>query len=102
MILLAQTVAAPRALELGLVSRVVPPEALDGAAGEWARETCRGAPGAIARTKRLLDDLGPRPVEEDLRRALAYHLEARNSPESAEGIAAFREKRDPRWGPRGS
>jgi methylglutaconyl-CoA hydratase len=100
LILLGQDVPAARAQSLGLVNRVVAPAALDAAAAELAREVCRGAPGAIARTKRLLDDLSPRPIEEELRRALAYHLDARNSAEAAEGMKAFREKREPRWGPR--
>jgi enoyl-CoA hydratase/carnithine racemase len=91
-------VPAGRALDLGLVNRVVPAEGLLVVATGVARDVCKGAPGAIARTKRLLDDLSPRPIAEDLRRALRYHLEARQSAESAEGIAAFREKREPRWG----
>jgi len=98
LILLGQSVPAARATELGLVNRVVPSADLDAAAMALAVEACRGAPGAVARTKRLLDDLAPRPIEEDLRRALAYHLAARQSAESAEGIAAFRDRREPRWG----
>jgi methylglutaconyl-CoA hydratase len=98
LVLLGEPVPAGRALDLGFVNRVVPVAGLLTAANGLAREVCKGAPGAIARTKRLLDDLAPRPIEEDLRRALGYHLEARQSAESAEGIAAFREKREPRWG----
>jgi methylglutaconyl-CoA hydratase len=100
LVLLGQAVAASRALDLGLVNRVVPAAQLLDAALNLAREVCSGAPGAVARTKRLLDDLGPRPIADELRRALAYHVEARVSPEASEGIAAFREKRDPRWGVR--
>jgi methylglutaconyl-CoA hydratase len=98
LVLLGQAVPAGRALDLGLVNRVVPSDGLLTVANGLALEVCKGAPGAIARTKRLLDDLAPRPIEEELRRALRYHLEARQSAESAEGIAAFREKREPRWG----
>jgi methylglutaconyl-CoA hydratase len=98
LVLLAEPVPAGRALDLGLVNRVVPVSGLLTTARGLAQEICKGAPGAIARTKRLLDDLAPRPIEEELRRALRYHLEARQSAESAEGIAAFREKREPRWG----
>jgi methylglutaconyl-CoA hydratase len=100
LVLLGEPVPAGRALDLGLVNRVVPVAGLLTTATGLAREVWRGAPCAIARTKRLLDDLAPRPIEEELRRALRYHLEARQSAESAEGIAAFREKREPRWGPR--
>jgi acyl-CoA thioesterase YciA len=52
-----------------------------------------------AATKRLLEGLWHRPVKEDIDRALAAHLEARNSPEAAEGIAAFHEKRPQKWAP---
>ena len=99
-ILLGENVSAARALAMGLVTQVVPANSLMDAALELARRACQGAPGAIARTKRLLDDLAARRLDEDLRKALDYHLQARHSAEAAEGIAAFREKREPRWGPR--
>lgn len=100
LVLLGQTRSAGDALALGLVNRVVPPGQMEAEAMSLAREACKGAPGAIARTKRLLDEVAPRPIAEDLRRALAYHLEARNSQEAAEGTAAFLGRREPRWGPR--
>jgi methylglutaconyl-CoA hydratase len=102
LILLGQTLDGERALKLGLVSRVVPVASLDDESLTLAREACGGAPGAIARTKLLLDELSARPLADDLRIALAHHLAARESKEAAEGIAAFMEKRPPRWGPRGS
>jgi methylglutaconyl-CoA hydratase len=98
LVLLGQTISAETALAMGLVNRVVPLSALSNTSLELARQSCKGAPGAIARTKRLLEDLSPRTIVEDLRRALKYHLEARESAEAAEGIAAFRERREPRWG----
>lgn len=96
LVLLGQTVSAARALELGLVNRVA--KDAGSAVIELAREVVRGAPGAIERTKHLLGDLAVRPIREDLDRAMKYHLEARHSAEAAEGVAAFREKREPRWG----
>ncbi len=100
LILLGQTLDASAALEKGLVSKVVGAGKVRDGAIELARQAVRGAPGAIARTKRLLDELASRPIHEDLRVALAHHLAARQSKEAAEGIAAFKEKREPRWGPR--
>jgi methylglutaconyl-CoA hydratase len=100
LILLGRTLSAADALSAGLVRDVVPSDRLDAAATDLARDAANGAPGAIARSKRLLDELAPRPLREDLHIALRYHLAARHSGEAAEGIAAFREKRDPRWGPR--
>lgn len=96
LVLLGQTVDATRALQLGLINRI---GAFDEAVS-LAREACAGAPGAIARSKRLLDSLSARTIEEDLKRALDFHLNARQSHEAAEGMAAFLEKRSPKWGPR--
>jgi enoyl-CoA hydratase/carnithine racemase len=46
-----------------------------------------------------LDELWPHPIGEDLDRALRLHLDASGSEEAKEGIAAFLEKRLPRWDP---
>jgi methylglutaconyl-CoA hydratase len=102
LVLLGQTMDAPRALELRLVDRIARVDELDSAATAFAREALKGAPGAIARTKKLLDALAARPLKEDLRIALDFHLAARRSDEAVEGIAAFHEKREPCWGPRPS
>lgn len=97
LILLGQATAAPRALALGLVNEVVPRDQLFPRAMEVARSACAGAPGAIARSKKLLDALAARSLDEDLRIALQFHLSARNAAEAAEGLAAFLEKRQPNW-----
>jgi methylglutaconyl-CoA hydratase len=100
MVLLGQTVDAQSALSMGLTNRVVANDTLAQEAISLARQVCVGAPNAIVRSKRLLDDLGGRPIRDELRRALRYHLQQRNSAEAQEGTAAFNEKRFPRWGPR--
>jgi methylglutaconyl-CoA hydratase len=88
---------AQRAAEIGLVTEAVPATQLDGAVAGVCAALLRGAPVALADTKRLLR----RPPAADLRAELA-ELSALSvtyfrSPDAAEGIAAFREKRDPRW-----
>lgn len=99
LILLARSVSAEQGKALGLIHEIVGgADGLALASRTLADEICRGAPGAIARTKRLLNELAPRTIAEDLEIAMRYHLEARESAEAAEGIAAFREKREPRWG----
>jgi methylglutaconyl-CoA hydratase len=95
-ILVGQTLPAAQAKARGLVTQVVPAAKLQGATLAFARQACQGAPGAIARTKALLEQLDP--IGPLLDRALAFHLDARNSDEAKEGIAAFLEKRTPRWG----
>jgi len=57
----------------------------------------QGAPGALAQTKRLIEELWSSSVSEDIRVALKYHMQAREAGEAREGIAAFNEKRKPKW-----
>ena len=98
LILTGRFVDADEALRIGLVNRVVPPEAL------W-QETMALA-GQIARMPRL----GVRYAKELLRmynqgnrsgegyaRELERVLEIVRSEDSAEGISALLEKRPPRW-----
>ena len=85
LVLLGQTLNAKEAMQRGLISRVVTGEALDQQTGEIVSLVCKGAPGAIARTKRLLDDLSGRPIGANLQIALHYHLEARRLDRGSRG-----------------
>jgi methylglutaconyl-CoA hydratase len=97
-LLTGEMLTAERALAIGLVNRVAPtPEAALDEARSLADSVLQGGPLAVSRTKALLAGLWHRPVREDLEGALGAHIEARDSAEAAEGIAAFREKRLPRW-----
>jgi methylglutaconyl-CoA hydratase len=100
LVLLGQTIDADRAVALGLVNRIVPADRVVDEALSLARQVCIGAPNAIVRSKHLLDELSPRPIRDELRRALRHHLQQRNSAEAQEGTRAFVEKRFPKWGPR--
>ena len=88
---------AARAKEIGLVNRVVAPGDLMNEAQKFAASVLQGAPGALAQTKRLVEELWWRSVKEDVDVALKYHMQARESDEAREGIAAFNEKRKPSW-----
>lgn len=98
LLLLGEPIDAHRALEMGLVSRVVPFDAVMREARRIAVAAMKGAPMTAARTKRLLDQLWPRSVGQDVKLATDSHLDARDSAEAREGMAAFLEKREPRWG----
>jgi methylglutaconyl-CoA hydratase len=100
LVLLGQTLDAQTAHAMGLANRVAPVQKLLDESLTMARQVCIGAPNAVVRSKRLLDELSWRPIRDDLRRALRYHLQQRNSAEAQEGMAAFNEKRFPKWAPR--
>ncbi len=92
-----ELITAERAREIGLVNRVVAPDELENATQEVVRAVLQNAPGALASTKRLIEELWSSRVQQDLDRALQYHMEARESTGAKEGIAAFLEKRAPNW-----
>jgi len=93
----SELIDAERAKEIGLVNRVFPRENLMSEAQKFADSVLQGAPGALAQTKRLIQELWWRSVKEDVDLALKHHMQARESSEAREGIAAFNEKRPPNW-----
>jgi len=97
LLLMSELIDAKRAQEIGLVNRVVPPDELETTAQQIATAVLQGAPGAITNSKRLLEELWSSSVADDVAVALRHHMEARESDEAKEGIAAFLEKRPPSW-----
>jgi methylglutaconyl-CoA hydratase len=93
----ADLIDAQRALEMGLVNRVVAADDVMNETQKFADAVLQGAPNAVSHTKRLLEELGPTSVKEDVDLALKHHMQARESDEAREGIAAFNEKRPPNW-----
>jgi methylglutaconyl-CoA hydratase len=88
---------AEHAKQIGLVNRVVPRGELEAEVAKIVTSVVQGAPQALAKTKRLLEELWSTTVPQDIERALRHHMEARESDDAREGVAAFLEKRPPRW-----
>jgi enoyl-CoA hydratase len=98
LLLVAGNVSAERALRLGLVNEVVPPDELLPAAWRWAREITKNAPLAVQGTKKsALLGLAAGSLAE------AYQIEDQcadevfSTEDGQEGPAAFLEKRAPVW-----
>lgn len=92
-------VEAPRALEMGLVNRVVPRRQLDETGEALAVEILTKASSeSIARSKRLiLESLG-RPLGEALHHAAEVNAESRLTADCRRGVAHFLEhKKPPSW-----
>ena len=87
---------AERAMRIGLVHDVVEPGRLDHAVADAVLAFLECGPEAIAETKRLLRDATAHLRLPDLPERLAA---ARAGAEAQEGLAAFLEKRKPRWAP---
>jgi enoyl-CoA hydratase/carnithine racemase len=97
MILLGERVDAATAQQIGLVDQVVPRGGSLARALELAEMAARQSPSAVRACKRLID--GAR--DGSPRRALAAEREAFltlfDTEDQREGVAAFLEKRAPRW-----
>src|SRR6267154_447432 len=66
----SELIVAERAKEIGLVNRVVTQKNLMSEAQKFADSVLQGAPGALAQTKRLIEELWWRSVKEDVDLAL--------------------------------
>lgn len=93
---------ARRAVEYGLLHRAVPDAELEKAAEEETDAIALGGPIAIREAKKLVRLVSRLPEDEAYRYAGAKIAELFASAEAAEGMAAFLEKRPPRWAGGGS
>src|SRR5438876_3535569 len=93
----SELIDAKRALEIGLVNRVVARDELMSEAQKFTASVLQGAPNALTQTKKLIEELWSTSVQQDVDLALKHHMQARESAEAREGIAAFNEKRPPKW-----
>jgi 2-(1,2-epoxy-1,2-dihydrophenyl)acetyl-CoA isomerase len=95
--LLGDPLSAAEAERIGLVSRVVPADALLAEAHALASRLAAGSPRAIALTKRALAFSETATLEEALANEAYLQGIAGRLADHAEGLAAFREKRPPRF-----
>ncbi len=97
LLLTGRLIDADEAHRLGLVTSIVEDQSVLQAAAALAATLLKNSPASLAATKRLLHA----QYEEELNRDLAFASEAnagmRKTPEFAEGLAAFLEKRRPSW-----
>ncbi len=88
----------PEALRLGIAHHLVKDSAaLDAKLEEILKQIDRCAPLANALTKAVVMKVGSEPLSSVLDFAADRFAEARRSPEAAEGLRAFAEKRQPKW-----
>jgi 2-(1,2-epoxy-1,2-dihydrophenyl)acetyl-CoA isomerase len=97
MALLDDPLSAADAERLGLVARVVPPERLTKETSTIADRLAALAPRAVALTKRALDRAWDVSFAEQLGFEAYAQALAGSTEDHAEGIAAFSEKRAPRF-----
>jgi 2-(1,2-epoxy-1,2-dihydrophenyl)acetyl-CoA isomerase len=97
MALLGERVPAPRALEWGLVNRVLPDDELRPAAEELLDRMAAGPTRSYAGSKRQLNAWIYPGLEEQLELEAGIQQEQAASADFAEGVSAFVEKRPARF-----
>ncbi|KZK16966.1 enoyl-CoA hydratase [Meiothermus taiwanensis] len=97
LLLTGKLITAPEAYRMGLVNRVVPPEQVLDEALALAQEVSANAPTSLKLTKELLHALPGMGLEDGFRLAALANAWVRETGDLAEGIAAFFEKRPPRF-----
>jgi len=93
----AQPIDAARALDIGLVNRVVPPAALLETALGLADTIARNAPLAVRETRRGVREILGLPLAEAYRRQEEIGSPLRRTEDAREAQRAFVEKRPPRF-----
>lgn len=88
---------AERALEIGLLSRLVAADELDDAVEAVIADHLEAAPGAVAETKRLIDYVATHAIADSMIYTADRISDAWESEEGGAGIDGFLNKRLPPW-----
>ena len=97
LVLLNRRVSAQEAAEIGLVTRVAGEGAVMEEANRLAEELAGSATGALGAARRLLLDSFSTPLETQMEQESRAIAARARTPEGREGLAAFVEKRKPRY-----
>lgn len=97
MVMLGEGATGREAVELGLAYRCVSPEELPGVASELAARLAAGPTRSLGLSKRLLNESFETDLAHSLELEGAYQSLAATSSDLAEGMAAFRDRRDPHF-----
>jgi len=97
MLLTGVPITAERALATGLVNRVVPAEQLDTAVAELTDAILASSPAVISQGKRAFYDQLALDEPTAYAKAMCLMTDAAGQYDAQEGIAAFLQKRPPKW-----
>ena len=94
LLLLGEPITAERAMQIGLLNRIVPRDQVMSQAMEMAQTILAGGPEAVRESKKLITG---QPNTIELTALKELHERIRTSAEAKEGLTAFLERREPKW-----
>ncbi|GAA5176328.1 crotonase/enoyl-CoA hydratase family protein [Pseudonocardia eucalypti] len=97
LLLTGRPLGAERAYALGLVGELVDDGQAERAALEMAGDVCANSPAAVRATLRAVEKAAGERDQQGWTLTREAEAAMAASPDRAEGIAAFLEKREPRW-----
>ena len=97
LLLTGRIIDAAEAYRIGLITEIVPTESLMPRAREIASALLAASPTAVAQTKKLLLNFDRAAIRAELEVAIEANADIRATPDFREGVAAFLEKRAPKW-----
>ena len=97
LLLTARTIEASEAHRIGLFHEIVSSDLVWARAQEIAGEIAKSAPESLQLTKRLLNETLGENLTTQLTAGAIMSATARTTEAAAEGLAAFLEKREPKW-----
>jgi methylglutaconyl-CoA hydratase len=95
--LTGDTFDAAEAARMGLINAAVPADQLEDTVGRLAQSILKGAPGALAGSKRLVREVPGMELDEAFAFTGRLSAEYFGSEEAREGMTAFAQKRAPHW-----
>jgi methylglutaconyl-CoA hydratase len=98
LLLTGRIIDADEAYRLGLVTQIAPAQELMAAAHSLAAQLLSCSPLSLLKTKKLLCNSAAPELDRELELAIAEGAQMRSTADFQEGLAAFLEKRPPRWG----
>ena len=101
LLLTGRILKAAEALELGLLTRIVPEQDLMREANNLAQSLLRNSSASMTAIKRMLSGHAKERLDREIEEAIEWNAKQRATEDFKEGVRAFLEKRTPVWPSRG-
>lgn len=97
LLLSGRAITADEAYRIGLVNEVVAPDKLLERTRELTESLLQNSPASLRATKKLLTSFSSAELDAEFAKAIEENAGIRATADFREGVAAFLEKRTPRW-----